>query len=262
MRGKIISATFDGWETARTSPIFQYDYGQLLVLTDLELPASYEVHFSTDENGGASYTVLGDENGVAVPDVLIAEGKYIFAFVFLHEGTDDGETEYKITIPVKKRPEIAYVEPPAEQVDIISQTIAAMNDAADRAAGSATAAAGSATEAAASATAAEGSASDAAASATQSAGSAEQAGTYAGNAASSAAQAGTYAGNAESSAAQSAQSAADAEHYADLAGQGAASAGYMEIQIDESGHLIYTRTDAVDVDFSLDDSGHLIMEAV
>ena len=56
-------------------------------------------------------------------------------------------------------------------------------------------------------------------------------------------------------------SADSAEQSAERAEQAANNAGYMDFVIDEDGHLIYTRTDAVDVDFSLVD-GHLIMQGV
>lgn len=57
---------------------------------------------------------------------------------------------------------------------------------------------------------------------------------------------------------EAAQSAAES---ADRAEQVAATAGFMDVEIDSDGHLIYTRTDAVDVDLKLV-NGHLIMEAV
>jgi len=60
---------------------------------------------------------------------------------------------------------------------------------------------------------------------------------------------------------ESARGAAQAaEISADRAEQAAASAGFMFMDVVD-GRLVYTRTDAVDVDFALDD-GHLIMEAV
>ena len=62
--------------------------------------------------------------------------------------------------------------------------------------------------------------------------------------------------------AQEATESADrAEESADRAEQAAAEAGFMDVEIDSNGHLIYTRTDAVDVDLKLV-NGHLIMEAV
>ena len=56
-------------------------------------------------------------------------------------------------------------------------------------------------------------------------------------------------------------SARSAAESADRAEQAAAEAGFMDVEIDSDGHLIYTRTDAVDVDLKLV-NGHLIMEAV
>ena len=52
----------------------------------------------------------------------------------------------------------------------------------------------------------------------------------------------------------------EAVEAADRAEQAANTAGYMDIDIVD-GHLIYTRTFAVDVDFELS-NGHLLMEAV
>lgn len=66
---------------------------------------------------------------------------------------------------------------------------------------------------------------------------------------------------ASESAAAARSSELDAEDAAERAEQAAGTSGYMGIEIDESGHLIYTRTDAVDVDFELD-NGHLIMEVI
>lgn len=51
----------------------------------------------------------------------------------------------------------------------------------------------------------------------------------------------------------------NSKYWAGLAEQGAATAGYMLFEIDENGHLIYTRTDQVDAVFVLD-NGHLYLE--
>ena len=61
------------------------------------------------------------------------------------------------------------------------------------------------------------------------------------------------------SASEAAQSAESAAQDADRAEQGAATAGYMDFEIDDRGHLIYTRTSNVEVDFALV-NGHLVME--
>ena len=58
-------------------------------------------------------------------------------------------------------------------------------------------------------------------------------------------------------------SAEEARRYKELAEQIAGTAGYMFMEIDDRGRLIYTRTDQVDADFSISrPAGHLILEAV
>lgn len=71
--------------------------------------------------------------------------------------------------------------------------------------------------------------------------------------------AGTSAQEAADSAVVSANSANRDANRAEMA---ANNAGYFEIGLDARDHLIYTRTDAVDVDFDLTESGHLIMEVI
>lgn len=70
------------------------------------------------------------------------------------------------------------------------------------------------------------------------------------------------AGRSAAAAAESAKNAADSEHAsahsADLAEQAAAQSGYMFFEINDSGHLIYHRTDNVSVDFTLE-NGRLIL---
>ena len=66
--------------------------------------------------------------------------------------------------------------------------------------------------------------------------------------------------SAEQSASDADQSAQSAQSYADRAEQAANNAGYMDVDI-VNGRLVYTRTDAVDTDFSLV-NGRLIMEAI
>ena len=58
-----------------------------------------------------------------------------------------------------------------------------------------------------------------------------------------------------------AQYARDASDSADRAEQAAQNAGYMFFHVDSGGHLIYERTENVDVDFYIDDDGHLYVEA-
>lgn len=49
--------------------------------------------------------------------------------------------------------------------------------------------------------------------------------------------------------------------YAERAEQAATTAGYIDVEI-VNGRLIYTKTDAVDVDFDINEAGHLVMEVI
>ena len=249
----ITKAAFGGLREVTTSPLWQYDYGQILKITGLDLPQAFEVHFSNSRKSGETITQIGTDNQVVIPDMYLTSGADIYAFIFLHDGTDDGETEYVIKIPVRERPEPSDIEPTPEQQDAITEAIAALNVAVTQTAQDVISADASATAAAQSATDAQTAAQSAQSSATSASASASTASTAASTATQKASEAAT-------SAASAATSAANANRDADRAEQAATTAGYIEVDIVD-GRLIYTRTDAVDVDFDLV-QGRLIMEAV
>lgn len=91
-------------------PLYQYDHGQKLKFIDLNLPYSYEVHFSNYERG-TSLTQIGNSEGVLIPDSLLQTGLDIYVWIYLHTGLDDGETEYMLTIPVYERAKITNEQP-------------------------------------------------------------------------------------------------------------------------------------------------------
>ena len=122
----------DGRHVTRTGAVYQYDYGQILQFSGLDLPSAYEVHFSNQESIGTSKTSIGNEDGVVIPDEYLLSGEKVYAWIFLHEGLDDGETEYKITIPVNKRARPTDIEPTPVQQDVITQTIAELNSAVEK----------------------------------------------------------------------------------------------------------------------------------
>ena len=150
----IVTAPIGANRMTKTRSIYQYNYGQVLVLTGIELPPAYEVHFSNSEFG-VSKVQIGNSDGVTIPDEYLESGADIYAWLYLHTGADDGETVYKILIPVEKRASISPEEPTPVQQDAITQAIAALNagveraeTAADNAEDSADSAAQSASEAA------------------------------------------------------------------------------------------------------------------
>lgn len=240
----------------------QYDYGQVLKIAGLDLPEAFEVHFA---NTGDTTTITQiAQNGVVeIPDQFFTSSKQINAYIFLHDGETDGETEYKITIGVLPRPAISDDEPTPEEQSAITQAIAALQSAVAHTAQSETNAAASAESAATSASAAAMSAQNAADSETTAGEMAQAAEASAEAAAGSASAAATSASEAKTSEDNAEDSAEEAKRYKELAEQIAGTAGYMFMEIDDRGRLIYTRTDQVDADFSISrPAGHLILEAV
>lgn len=127
MELNITVARFSAGRETKTRPLFQYDYGQILKFDLPNLPYAYEVHFANSEDEGESVTAIGNENGVLIPDSLLANGSSVWAWLFLHEDSNDGETVYKVKIPIIRRPEPDNEEPTPEQQSAIDQAIAALN---------------------------------------------------------------------------------------------------------------------------------------
>lgn len=124
----ILKVGFKDKTIITTKPLYQYDYGQILKFIDLNLPASYEVHFSNYEHGDSTTTVA-TTNEVAIPDIYLQSGRDVYVWLYLHTGNNDGETEYQITIPVTKRATITNETPTPQEVSAVSQAIAALNSA-------------------------------------------------------------------------------------------------------------------------------------
>ena len=131
MNGNITTAPLGGNRNIKTKPLFQYDYGQVLKIIGVTLPAAYEVHFSNQLHGVAT-TQIGNADGVIIPDIYLTTGEPVYAWIYLHTGNADGETEYTITIPVVRRASISDAEPTPVQQDAITQAIAALNTAVEQ----------------------------------------------------------------------------------------------------------------------------------
>ena len=125
---KIIHGVVGGGRYTVTSPIVKEDYGLYLQIEGLELPSTYEVDFSNSEHNGTSVTMIGNADGVLIPNQFISSGKDVFAFLY-HVGADFGRTVYKFRIPNKLRPDRTNEEPTPEEQSVIDQTISALNDA-------------------------------------------------------------------------------------------------------------------------------------
>lgn len=129
MRDNIVTAQFLYSDYTQTLPVWQYDYGLILQITGIDLPAAYEVHFAGTT--GESITQIGTADGVSIPDQFLLTGQSIRAWIYLHTGEDDGETVKYITIPVTKRAKPSDLEPTPVQQDAITEAIAALNAGVD-----------------------------------------------------------------------------------------------------------------------------------
>ncbi len=131
MRNNIVVLKYYPGKFNKTESLYQYDYGQRLILDNCPLPNTYEVHFS---NGTyeESKTVIGDSTGIDIPDEYLLSGKNIYIWLFLHSGENDGETVITGMIPVIKRAKPTNQEPTPVQQDVITQAIAALNYAVDQ----------------------------------------------------------------------------------------------------------------------------------
>ena len=123
----IVTAVFARGRSAKTEGIFQWDHGMILRFEGIELPDTYEVHFADEPSLGSAVTEIGTAAGVVIPDALLETGRYVYAWIYLHAGADDGETVYRVEIPVRPRPKPDGETPTPQQRSAIDQAIAALN---------------------------------------------------------------------------------------------------------------------------------------
>lgn len=128
MSSNIVIAKFENGESVLTDPIWQWNYGQVLRIQGLRLPRAVEVHFAM---GNTSKTRIGTTvdgvTDVVIPDSLLEQSGRLRAYVYLHTGEDDGETEYDITVPVKARAEPEEYDP-GEEMTALAEAIALLQD--------------------------------------------------------------------------------------------------------------------------------------
>lgn len=129
-----ITALFEESNYCKASGLWQYDYGQTLSIEGLSLPKIVEVHFSLDDKSGDSITRIGlTENGITtvhIPDTLLenddtASNYNIYAFIYIADSIE-GNTEYRITMPVKARPK-PNVSESSEDPGMFHEVIGAVN---------------------------------------------------------------------------------------------------------------------------------------
>lgn len=128
----------------RSKSIYQYDYGTVLRLQGTKLPTAAEIQFSFEERGGQSKSRIGiTKDGVTdvvIPDLFVennftSQDYKIYVFIYLTD-ENSSRTEYKITIPVKSRPQLEAFDKP-EDAELFREAIAEVNKSAESASESA-----------------------------------------------------------------------------------------------------------------------------
>lgn len=134
---KVITALFEEDNYCKVSGLWKYDYGQILSIEGLNLPKIVEIHFSLDDKNGDTITRIGlTENSITtvhIPDVLlenndITSNYNIYAFIYIANSVE-GNTEYRVTMPVKARPK-PNVSGSLEEPEIFHEVVGAVNKAA------------------------------------------------------------------------------------------------------------------------------------
>lgn len=127
-----VKASEDSTRFAISQPIYKEDYGLYLFIEGLDLPEVYTVDFSESETNGTSVSMLGNADGVLIPQQFIKSGKTIYAFLYLvgtGVGTGVGKTVYKFKIPNRIRPDRTNEQPTPEEQSTIDQAISVLNSA-------------------------------------------------------------------------------------------------------------------------------------
>lgn len=131
LKQNIIYIYFKGKHQVISKSQYQYNHGQYLYFADLNLPQVFEVHFSSKDKG-ESKTQIGSGNLVEIPDEYFWNGALqIYAWIYLHNEVNDGETVYEVKIPLMKRAKPTDEEPLPVQQSTIDRAIAELNNAVD-----------------------------------------------------------------------------------------------------------------------------------
>ena len=124
----IIYAKFNHGREITTDSRSQYAYGQVLKISGLHLPASFDADVSNKGDKQAK-AVIGTDNELPIDDAYFLSGKDVIVMINVHAADKDGRTKYIIRIPVEKRPERADIELEPVEQDVISTAIATLNEA-------------------------------------------------------------------------------------------------------------------------------------
>ena len=262
---RVIEVSFGRSSVAlvRIDTAYFYNNGIIFKPTDIDLPASYPVHWADSPQASSTLETIGTAEGAPIPDDLWNRSRVIYGWIYLHPTEDSGITAYEVRIYKNVRAGLPDgTEPtPAEQ-STIDQLIGALNSAVEQTGEDVESAEQARDDAITARNNAQGFAENAQSSANASSHSA----TASSGSAQSAAQS---AESAARSASEAEQDRMDADRYArasaqsaDRAEQAANTAGWVDFYVDENGYLHYVKADSTGLDFYVDAEGylHVVME--
>ena len=127
----IIYARFNHGHEITTDPRSQYAYGQVLKISGLHLPASFDADIANKGDKQAK-AAIGTNNELPIDDNYFLSGKDIIVMINVHATDKDGRTKYIINIPINKRSKRADIELEPVEQDVVSTAIATLNEAVER----------------------------------------------------------------------------------------------------------------------------------
>lgn len=127
----IIYARFNHGHEITTDPRSQYAYGQVVKISGLHLPASFDADI-VNKGDKQAKAVIGTNNELPIDDNYFLSGKDIIVMINVHATAKDGRTKYIINIPINKRSKRADIELEPVEQDVVSTAIATLNEAVER----------------------------------------------------------------------------------------------------------------------------------
>lgn len=127
MRIKEIIANLSATKTTQTTPLYQWDFGQVLRVIGTKISAPIQIHFSNgnDEALVVLAEVEGNDLVANIPDELLEVYRNIMAYIY-YTDDDSGQTVYKINIPVLARQKPEDYEPTEHEKTLVEEAIEAL----------------------------------------------------------------------------------------------------------------------------------------
>ena len=132
---RVIEVSFGRSSVAlvRIDTAYFYNNGIIFKPTDIDLPASYQVHWADSPQATSTLETIGTAEGAPIPDDLWNRSRVIYGWIYLHPTEDSSVTGYEVRIYKNVRAGLPDgTEPtPAEQ-STIDQLIGALNSAVEQ----------------------------------------------------------------------------------------------------------------------------------